>query len=414
MSHRVFLSWFSSVLLLALGAAGCGGGADGAGRGGGGGRGGPGGPGGMPPMPVETATVASADLLDRFETIGTLEATDAITVVSEIDGAVVSLPFTEGDRVGKGTVLAKLDDSQLKAEYDRAAALRDQTRISHDRIAGLVEQRAAAAQDLDDAAAALKVAEANLALAKSRLDKTRITAPFAGTVGSRRVSVGTFLRSGEVITELAQLDELRAVFHAPERVLGELKRGAEVSISTVAYPGLELKGTILVVESVLDPQTRTARVVARVPNAENQFRPGMSANVSSVLSRHVEAVTVPNEAVFVEGNQSYVYLVKPDSTVTKTPLRLGSRRADVVQVLEGVASGARVVRAGHQKLFEGAKVMPIPSGGAPGTPGGPGTQRAPGTPGGPGAPDESGALGQPGASEQPDASGDSGQNGSSR
>ena len=194
----------------------------------------------------------------------------------------------------------------------------------------MVEQGAGSPQDLDDARRALKVAEANLALAKARLAKTRIIAPFDGMVGAR-VSPGAFLRAGSAITDLAQIVELRVNFSAPERYLSKLSRGAEVTVSTTAYPGYTLQGKIDVVEPVLDPATRSAqRRRAGVEIRAGKFRPGMSANVSAVLSQRTNALTIPSEAVFAEGNQTFVYVVKPDSTVARTrgdaghaPLRRG-------------------------------------------------------------------------------------------
>jgi len=85
----------------------------------------------------------------------------------------------------------------------------------------------------------------------------------------------------------------------------------------------------------------------------------MSANVSAVLNERANALTIPSEAVFGSGNQSFVFVVKPDSTVARTALTLGTRLPDVVEVLEGLSVGAVVVRAGHQKLFDGGKVLPI-------------------------------------------------------
>jgi len=314
-----------------------------------------------PPMPVETAGVTQGDVTDRFEVVGTINASEAITVVSEIDGAVVSLPFREGDPIEKGGLIAQIDDAQLRAEGERSEALRDQFRSRFDRVKSVVDQGAGAPQDLDDAAAELKVAEANLAVAKARLAKTRIVAPFEGVLGARRVSPGAFVRAGDQITELARLAELRVNFSAPERYLAQLKRGAEVTVSTTAYPGYQLKGRIDVVDPVLDEATRSARVVALVRNPGGRFRPGMSANVSAVLSWRANAITIPSEAVFAEGDQSFVYVVKADSTVTRSALTLGTRLANAVEVTKGLMPGTRIVRAGHQKLFEGAKVIPIVS-----------------------------------------------------
>jgi len=313
----------------------------------------------MPPMPVEVAEVKTEKVSDQFEAVGTIEANEAITVVSEIDAMVIKLPFEEGSYVKRGALIAQLEDSQLSAELARSQALYEQNKTTYKRIKNIVDQKAGAPQDLDDAAAALQVAEANLSLAKARLSKTRIIAPFDGIIGSRKVSVGSFLRTGQPITELANINDIRISFSAPERFLSTLRKGAEVNISTTAYDELKVKGRILVIEPVLDPETRNVRVVARVSNSGRKLLPGMSANVSAVLSERAEALTIPSEAVFAEGNQSFVYIVNNDSTVARSPVKLGLQMQDVVEVIDGLKQGEKVVMAGHQKLFDKAKVMPI-------------------------------------------------------
>jgi len=323
----------------------------------------------MPPMPAEVADVSVQTVEENFQAVGTIEAEEAATIVSEIDGIVTSIPYTEGSRLAKGDLIARLDDAQLSAEVSRTEALLSQNTATYERVKAIVGQGAGSPQDLDDASAAMKVAEANLALAKARYAKTRITAPFDGIVGSRRVSVGTFIRTGQAVTDLANVDRMRVIFSAPERMVSQIKKGAQVSVSSTAYPGLVITGKIVVIEPVIDPVTRSARIVAEVPNKDMKFRSGMSADVTALLSSRPGALTVPNEAIFASGNQSFVYVVKEDSSVSRTPVSLGTRTADVVEVLDGLKPGMKVVSAGHQKLFEGAKVMPIPSGAAQGQPG---------------------------------------------
>jgi membrane fusion protein (multidrug efflux system) len=314
-----------------------------------------------PPMPVETALVVEGPVADRFEAVGTIEAGEAITVVSEITASVVRLPFRGGQRVGRGELIAQLDDAQLQASVARTEALRDQSQITHDRVKSIVDQKAGAPQDLDDAAADLKVAEANLALARANLAKTRIVAPWEGILGDRQVSPGAFLRAGDAITTLTAIDEIKVTFSAPERYLSKFESGAPVTVSTTAFPGVELSGEIDVIDPVLDPAIRSARIIARVENPGGRFRPGMSADISVVLSERASALTIPSEAVFAEGDQILVFVVQPDSTVTRKALVLGTRLAGAVEVTEGLEPGMRVVRAGHQKLFEGARVMPVMS-----------------------------------------------------
>lgn len=344
-------SFLAAILLLVVGMAGAGCGGDGAG----GGRGG----GGMPPLPVEVATVEATGVADRFRAVGSLEAELEVTVVSEIAAKVERLPFREGQEVEEGALLVQLDDQQLRAELARAEALVQRYRSTYERIRNVVERGAGSPQDLDDAEADLEVAEADLALVKARLDKTQIRAPFSGVTGARRISPGAFVRVGETITQLAQIDRLRVIFNAPERTLGRLDEGARVEVRTTAHPDLPLEGSIDVIEPVLATESRSARIVSHVDNRDGRLRPGMSADVTVTLGDRPQALTAPNEAIFFEGQQSFVYTIQPDSTVQRRSVALGTRLSDVVEIVGGVSAGDRVVRAGHQKLFPGAKVNPI-------------------------------------------------------
>jgi membrane fusion protein, multidrug efflux system len=312
-----------------------------------------------PPTPVEASLVAGSLVTDRFTTVGSIEAGESITVTSEINGIVMAIPFREGGRLEAGELIAQLDDAQLKAEALRARALKDQRHSVWERVKSIVDQGAGAPQDLDDAVAALKVAEANLALAETMLAKTRITAPFKGLAGKRNLSRGAYLMAGQAITDLAQIDQLRVTFAVPERLLASMHVGAKVSVQTTAYPDHKLTGTIDVIEPQLDPVTRNIGIVARVDNADELLRPGMSATVTAVMQERAQALTVPSGAVFVEGGQAFVYVIKPDSVVTRTPVILGTRLAGIVEVTSGVSDGQQVVRAGHQKLYDGAKVAPV-------------------------------------------------------
>lgn len=321
-----------------------------------------GGPGGFPPMPVETATVHASGMTDRFTAVGSLGADHEITVVAEISAVVMEIPFVEGQEIAKGSLIARLDDVEASAERLRAQALLKQRQATYDRIKSVVDQNAGAPQDLDDARAELSVAEANLAVAESQLAKTRITAPFRGTVGAREISAGAWVQAGDRVTELAQLDRLRVNFSAPEIYLGRLHQGAQVRVRTSANPGLELAGTVDVINPVVDRTTRSARILAHIDNKERLLRPGMSAEVTVVLAERPDALTIPGESVFFQGQQAFVYTVGADSTVALAPVGLGTRLANLVEITQGLENGQIVVSSGHQKLFPGAKVMPVGGG----------------------------------------------------
>jgi membrane fusion protein (multidrug efflux system) len=355
----------------------------------------------MPPMPVEVADVKSEPVSDRFRAVGTVDADETVKIVNEISAVVRELPFAEGQPVAKGELIARLDDSELGAESARADALRDQARTNHQRVRQLFDQQAASQQELDDTSSALKVAEANAVVARTRFDKAHIRSPLTGVAGRRLVSPGAYLAVGTEITEVASVGILKVGFSAPERYLPQLRRRAIVTITTTAYPGEVFNGDISVVDPILDEVSHTVQMVARVHNRGGKLRPGMSADVTAMLGERPHALTVPDEAVFGEGDQSFVYIVKPDSTVTRQAVVLGTRDSVRAEITQGLKAGERVVRAGYQKLFEGARVMPIPSAAA----GAPGAGAAGGGAPGSGAAAAGGAGGAPGAAAKPPASG---------
>jgi len=317
----------------------------------------------MPPVPVEVSDVQPQLVREQFRALGSIDADESVQIVSEVSALVARLPFTEGAPIEAGALIAQLDDRAAAAEAARAEAQQTLARSNAERAETLFKGGLLAQSQLDDARTSLKVAEANTATAKVQLDKTRIRAPFSGVIGRRRISPGAYVRAGDVIAEMARTRVMKVRFAAPERELEHLSRGRRVDVTTPGVPGESFAGEISVVDPIIDPATRTVQVVARVANPHHRLQSGMSGNVAVTLAERPNALTVPDEAVFAEGSQSFVFVVNPDSTVLRTGVSLGIRDSSRVEVISGLVAGARVVRTGHQKLFPGAHVMPIPEGG---------------------------------------------------
>jgi membrane fusion protein (multidrug efflux system) len=320
-------------------------------------------------VPVEVSDVYPQTVREQFRALGSIDAYESVQIVSEVNALVVRLPFVEGRPIAAGALIAQLDDRAAAAEAARTEAQQTLARSNAERAEKLFAGGSISQSNLDDAHAALKVAEANAAAARVQLDKTHVRAPFSGVVGRRRISPGAYVKAGDVITELARIDVMKIRFSAPERELEHLGRGRQVEVTTPAVPGEVFTGEITVVDPIIDPQTRTVQIVARVGNSRRLLQAGMSGNVAVTLSERPQALTVPDEAVFAEGSQSFVFVVGADSTVQRAAIQLGIRDSARVEVVQGLEAGARVVRTGHQKLFPGAHVMPIPEGGM--SPGGP-------------------------------------------
>jgi membrane fusion protein (multidrug efflux system) len=245
-----------------------------------------------PPTNVETATVLRQTLTDEFSAVGSIEANESIAIVSEIDAIVMHLPFREGAPVMAGDLLVQLDDRERRAQLKRAEALLEQALATFERVDHIVKEGVGSPQDLDDAQAALHVAEADVALTQARLTKTRILAAFDGVTGTREISPGAFVRAGEKVTTLTQLKELRVSFSVPERFSRKLRLGAEVSVTSIAFPEQAFTGRIEIIDPILDEMTRNVLVIAKVANPDGNLRPGMSADLSATFSERAEALTV--------------------------------------------------------------------------------------------------------------------------
>jgi len=199
-------------------------------------------------------------------------------------------------------------------------------------------------------------------IAQATRGDVRETLHALGTIeAAERVKVTAEI---DAIARQLPFDEGRLV--GKGQVLADLRRGAGVTVTTVAFPGKQFTGSVNVVDPILDPTTRSARLTAVIPNPSGELRPGMSADVNAVLAERPQAVTVPDEAVFAEGDRNFVFVVRPDSTVVRRAVKLGARQPGRVEIAEGLQGGEKVVRAGHQKLFEGAKVSAVESAAATG------------------------------------------------
>jgi membrane fusion protein (multidrug efflux system) len=208
---------------------------------------------------------------------------------------------------------------------------------------------------LEQIEATLKGNDARVAAARARVADTVIIAPFSGRVGLRRVSVGSLVSPGTVITTLDDTSTIKLDFAVSENYLPSLTVNLPISARSVAYPGRVFDGRVGSVDSRVDQSTRSIMVRALLPNRDGVLKPGMFMTVN--LSRgESDALVVPEEALVPEAGDVYVYVVKSGSTVEKRIVKTGQRRVGAVEIVAGLAAGDSVVIEGTQKLRDGAPV----------------------------------------------------------
>jgi membrane fusion protein, multidrug efflux system len=330
---------------------------------------------------VEVAKVQAVKIQDEAQAVGTMRSRQGVMLRPEVAGKVASIGFTEGSRVRKGQVLIQLDDVLQQAESKQAQAQVSVAAANHKRNQELVAKGFIAQRVLDESSAALQVAEAQLALAKARLNRMKIVAPFDGTVGIRSINVGDFVKDGADLVSIEDLSTMQVDFRLPERYQNSLKIGQALNVELDAMPGRLFKGQVQAVDPLIDTNGRSIGVRASLPNnagvalnpsavalpANAQpLRPGMFARVTVVFGAKDQALVVPEEAIVPLGGRQFVIKVVAPSSVAGTAtaslspevklvsqrqeVKLGIRRPGRVEIVQGLSMEDTVVVAGQQRL----------------------------------------------------------------
>ena len=381
-----------------------------------------GGPGGAPARAsgVELAEVKQRSIKDEFQTVGNLKSRQNAMIKPEIAGRVSALGFADGQSVDAGQVLVQLDDALQRAEVQQAQAQVSIADANFKRNQELVAQKFVAQRVLDESAASLAVARAQLALSCARLQRMRIIAPFSGVVGIRSVNLGDYVKDGADLVNLEDIHSLYVDFRLPESQTTALTVGQMVEVRVDALPGrvdrakvvavdplIDANGRFLTVRALLDnpfaaggktmPAPRPAAAVPAPSGPEftlcatlatpqpvaggrkgtpGPLRPGMFARINVVFAQRDDALVVPETAIVPQGNQQFVVLaVKPEATdklpegtqfVSKrVAVTLGVRSPGEVEITKGVQLGDTVVIAGQQRLQKDGSPMRVVTAGKP-------------------------------------------------
>lgn len=312
------------------------------------------------PIVVETATARGATASTSIRAIGSLRSDESVQIASEIAGRIAEINFREGETVAAGAVLVTLDDALAKAELSDAQARYDLAKANDDRASQLSRSGNVTEKAIDEATASLGIARAALELQKVRLAKHVITAPFAGRVGLRRMSPGSYLAIATPIVNLEKTDQLKVDFKLPEMYLPTVAIGQTVEIAVDAISGRTFEGTIYAIDPQVDVNGRAVQLRALLPNPDYALRPGLFARITVRGAQPREVVLVPESAVVPRSGETFAFHIDNGRAV-EARIKLGDRRGGEVEILEGLAPRALVVIAGQQKLRSGSQVEIVPS-----------------------------------------------------
>ncbi|MFN3985157.1 MAG: efflux RND transporter periplasmic adaptor subunit [Rhodocyclaceae bacterium] len=310
----------------------------------------------QPAVAVEAEAVRVIDLADDVTAVGSLVSNESVVLRPEVAGRIAVIRFREGEPVKRGEVLVELDAAVQRAELQQAQANLNLAESNYRRTLDLFERRFVSQSSLDNARSQLEVARAGTELARARLSRMQIRAPFDGVMGIRTVSPGDYVKDGDALVNLEDIEVLKADFRLPEAYLSRIRQGQALEIASDALPGERFAATVDAIGPLVDAQGRALVLRASLPNPGVRLRPGMFVRVRLILDQRPGVLVVPEEALVpAPGNTQFVYQVV-DGKARRLEVKTGVRRDALVEIAEGLVPGAMVVTAGQLKLRHGATV----------------------------------------------------------
>jgi membrane fusion protein (multidrug efflux system) len=299
----------------------------------------------------------------ELEALGTARANEAVEITSKVTNLVTAIRFREGEQVRRGAVLVELDSVETRADLAAARAALTETESQLKRSRELFATQALSQAQLDQLAATRSANQARVTTAESRLADMVIRAPFDGRTGLRRVSLGSLVTPGTVITTLDDMRLIKLDFSVPETFIAVLVEGLPVSARSVAFPDREFSGKVVSIDSRVDPTSRSVIARAELPNPDGLLKPGMFLTVR-LKEKRTAVVMISEQALVPEEGRQFVYVVV-GGRAQKREITIGRRSPGKVEVVTGLTPGETVVVEGTQKVRDGGPVREVSHARAP-------------------------------------------------
>lgn len=313
-----------------------------------------------PPAVIASTRVEQERWQPTLRAVGSLRAQNGIQVTNEIPGIVSQIAFDSGQSIKAGELLLKLEDS---VELATLASLRADQRLAevqYRRTADLMPKQAVSKAEFDIAKATYDSARAKVAQQLATVEKKVIRAPFSGILGIRQVDQGAFLPAASAIVSLQALDPLYVDYALPEREFSKIAVGQKIQLRVSAYPDEPFTGRVDSIDASINEGSRSIRIRATLPNTDSRLRPGMFAEVETLMPTEDSVLTVPRTAISYNTYGNFVYLIiEADDGSLKVKRRqvdTGTVREGRVAVTRGVEVGEQLVSAGLVKLRDGQSV----------------------------------------------------------
>lgn len=323
-----------------------------------------------PPVPVTALRIEAAALPRSVEAIGSLEAVRQVVLAAEVEGRITQLHFTPGSNVRQGQPLVQLNDGPERGDLQRMVAQQKLAKINVDRSQQLLKL-AVPQSEFDAQQAQLDSVAGDIARIEAVLAQKLVRAPFNGALGVQRIHIGDYVRAGDTLVTLTDLDTLYLNMTLPEQWHGQLLVGQSVQFNVDSLPKRPFTAKIVAIEPQIGTDTRAIKLQAQLDNPKHLLAPGMFARAALQLPAEQDVLSVPDTAIEYSIHGDSVYVISKQQPkegaapgaggdqlmVTRALVKTDGRLGDRVIIRSGLKSGDLVVTAGQLKLHDGAAVQ---------------------------------------------------------
>lgn len=313
----------------------------------------------MAPAVVSTQIAREDIWQPTLPSVGSITPTRGVVVSSEVAGVIHQINFDSGQRVSANDLLVQLDAEVDTAEAVALAAESKLAVVTRDRLQRIVDQDLGSRSGLDEAQAQVDSTRARVEAKQATIRKKTIRAPFAGELGIRRVNPGQYLAAGDEIVELVDLDPIYADYTLPERYLSSISVGQELMVTVAARPEIQFPGKISAISPNIERSSRSVQVRALLDNPDHLLRPGMFAEVHTLLPQQDAVLTITERAISYNPYGNAVFVVDRSegmATARRVQVTVGTVNKGRVEILDGLTVGDEVITDGHHKLFNGQPI----------------------------------------------------------
>ena len=303
----------------------------------------------MHKAPVVVSRVVQMDVRKPVRMVGTVFPLRESIVAGEVEGLVVEFPVKRGDYVKKGQELAKLRTTTLEIQLKGAKADEHLARIKYQRAKELYEGKTISHQELDEFETRLVAQEAGVEGVEDDIGKCTIVAPFDGRIIEESTEVGQWLKKGDSVLSMLQLDYVKVRVPVPEKYIQSLKVGDESEVRFPALGSITRTGYIVHIVPQADKRARTFPVYIKIDNKDESIKSGMFAEATFETGSLLSATMILKDGIVRRGGGEFIYLAI-DGKVTEVPVQTGIAHKNLIQILGDVKPGVDVIVRGNERV----------------------------------------------------------------